>query len=266
MRSYLSYFKLRFITNLTYRSDAIAGIITQIFFGLIYIMIYLAFYESGGEEPMNWQELVNYIWLQQAFFALIYPYEKDYELLEMIRNGNIAYELIRPQNFYFKWYIKILSKKLVAVILRFLPVIILGIILPYPYHLSFPISINNFIIFIISLILALLLITSLTLINHILTMFTLDEKGIMITYSVIAEIFMGGTIPIPFFPLWLQKIANYLPFHFIGDFPFRIYSGSISLNEGYNILLGSIIWIIIIIFIGYQISKLSLRKAVIQGG
>lgn len=266
MKSYLSYFKLRFITNITYRADAIAGIITQMFFGLIYIMVYLAFYSSGGKEPMNWQELVNYIWLQQAFFALIFPYEKDYELLEMIKNGNIAYELIRPQNFYFKWYIKILSKKLVSTILRFSPVILLGLILPYPYHLSLPISISNFIIFIIALILALLLITSLTLIIHILTMFTLDEKGLMTTYSVIAEIFMGGTIPIPFFPLWLQKISNYLPFHFIGDFPFRIYSGSIPLSEGYNLLLGSFIWLIIIMLIGYQISKLSLRKAVVQGG
>ena len=87
MKSYLSYFRLRFITNLQYRMEAIAGICTQIFFALIFIMVYLAFYESGGNVPMNWQELVNYLWLQQSFFALIYPFDRENELLDMIKNG-----------------------------------------------------------------------------------------------------------------------------------------------------------------------------------
>ena len=167
---------------------------------------------------------------------------------------------------YFKWYIKMLAKRLVAVLLRFIPLIILAISLPYPFHLSGPYSINNFIMFIVALILGLFLVTSLNLLMHILTMFTLDEKGTMTTYNVIAEIFMGGTIPIPFFPLWLKHIAEFLPFRFIGDFPFRIYSNSIPLQEGYILIIGSIIWIIITISLGYLISRVSLRKAVIQGG
>ena len=120
--------------------------------------------------------------------------------------------------------------------------------------------------FIVALILGLFLVTSLNLLMHILTMFTLDEKGTMTTYNVIAEIFMGGTIPIPFFPTWLKPIAESLPFRFIGDFPFRIYSNSIPLQEGYILIIGSIIWIIITISLGYLISRVSLRKAVIQGG
>lgn len=266
MKSYLSYFKLRFITNLQYRMEAIAGILTQLFFALIYIMIYLAFYESGGNPPLNWQELVNYLWLQQAFFALVYPFDRETELLNMIKNGNLAYELVRPQNFYFKWYIKMLSKRLVAMLLRFIPIIIISSLLPYPLHLSGPYSLSNLIMFIIALILGLLLVTSLNLLMHILTMFTLDEKGTMITYSVISEILAGSTIPIPFFPAWLKLITEHLPFRFIGDFPFRIYSNSIPLEEGYTLILGSIIWIIITIVIGYLVSRISLKKAVIQGG
>lgn len=92
-----------------------------------------------------------------------------------------------------------LAKRLVAVLLRFVPLIILAISLPEPFHLSGPYSINNFIIFIVALVLGLFLVTALNLFMHILTMFTLDEKGSMTTYSVIADIFMGGTVPIPFF-------------------------------------------------------------------
>jgi ABC-2 type transport system permease protein len=268
MKSYLTYFKIRLITEFQYRASAIAGIFTQFFFGIVFIMVYFAFYQSNGTivPPMKWQELINYLWLQQAFFAIIYPFLKDNELLDMIKNGNVAYEIIRPQNFYLKWYIKLLSKKVSAVILRFSPIIIISLILPSPYNLSAPISIINFILFIIALIISSLLSTSLILIIHILTMFTMDSKGLTSIYSAIAEIFSGSTIPIPFFPLWLQKIAYLLPFKYIGDLPFRLYSGSINYLNGIQLILLSLIWLLILIFIGFIISKKALNKAVIQGG
>jgi ABC-2 type transport system permease protein len=66
MKSYLNLFKLRIITNFQYRAAALAGISTQLFFGFVYIMVYLALYESnkGVNPPMNLNTIVNYLWLQ----------------------------------------------------------------------------------------------------------------------------------------------------------------------------------------------------------
>ena len=97
MRFYLSYFKLRFQAALQYRAAALAGIATQIFFGLVFIMVYLAFYESNASSPMEESSLVSYLWLNQAFFSLIYMMYKDREIFDLIKNGNIAYELVRPK-------------------------------------------------------------------------------------------------------------------------------------------------------------------------
>lgn len=268
MKAYFNYFKLRFIINLQYRAAALAGIGTQIFFGLVFIMVYLAFYESNNitNYPMEWYELVNYIWLNQAFYALVYPFEKDNELLEMIKNGDLSYELIRPQNFYTKFYIKMIAKKMVSSLLRFLPVIIIAFLLPYPLKMSLPLSITHFILFILSLIASCFLVSALTITIHLITMFTMDSRGVMSIYSVICEVFSGGTIPIPFFPNWLKTIAYLLPFRYVADFPFRIYSGNIGIEEGINLLLQSVIWIIVIFTLGQIISKKALKKAVIQGG
>jgi ABC-2 type transport system permease protein len=159
-----------------------------------------------------------------------------------------------------------IAERFVGTLLRFLPVLIIGLLLPSPYNLSLPYSIGNFIIFVISLVLACLLITSLSLIIHIVTMFTMESRGVITTYSTIAEVFMGTVIPIPFFPSWMIKISNCLPFRYIGDLPYRIYSNSITIPEGLNLLLGSFIWIIISIIIGIFVSKFALKKAVIQGG
>ena len=41
MMAYLNYFKLRLITNLQYRSAALAGIFTQLFFAGLFSIIYV---------------------------------------------------------------------------------------------------------------------------------------------------------------------------------------------------------------------------------
>ena len=268
MKSYLNLFKLRIITNFQYRAAALAGISTQLFFGIVYIMVYLALYESnkGVNPPMNLNTIVNYLWLQQAFFALTFPYTKDHDLLNMIKNGNLAYELIRPQNFYLKYFIKLIAYRFVAALLRSIPIIVIGILLPEPYKLTMPNSIGSFIIFVLALILSCLLVTALSMIMHIITMYFLDARGISSAYNVVTDLFMGGIVPLPFFPNWLSKIAYKLPFRYISDFPYRVYSGDISVIEGKSMLLGSLIWIIIIVFIGVLLSKHTLKKAVIQGG
>ena len=61
MKAYLSIFKLKLINGIQYRISALAGLLTQLFFGFIFISVYLAFYETNGESslPMKWQELVR---------------------------------------------------------------------------------------------------------------------------------------------------------------------------------------------------------------
>lgn len=267
MRFYLSYFKLRFITQLQYRKAALAGIATQFFFGLVYIMVYLAFYESSTNSgPMEINELVSYLWLNQAFFALTYMYYRDDEIFNMIKNGNIAYELLRPKKIYFMWFSKIMAQRLSNVTLRFLPVIIVSILLPYPYGLNLPLSFTNFIMFLITLFIGVLLMTSINTLYHVLSLSTLNEKGVTNIFMALADILSGGVIPIPFFPAFLQALANVLPFRYVSDLAFRLYSGNISISEGLYQMMIQVIWFLIISIIGVIILKKSLKKVVIQGG
>ena len=267
MKSYLSYFKLKFITGLQYRIAALAGIYTQFLFGFVYISIYIAFYESGGTNlPMKLEQLVSYIWLEQSFFALIYMIYKDKDIINIIKNGNVAYELIRPQDLYFMWFTKIYGDKLAKVTLRFLPVLLVALILPKPYNFNLSTSIHVIPIFLISLILSSILVTLIILLYHVICLFTLDEKGIVNIFMVVSDILSGLVIPIPFFPKYLQKISNFLPFRYVGDFPFRLYVRNISINEGITGIIVQIVWIIILLVIGRLITKKALKKAVIQGG
>lgn len=268
MIAYLHYFKLRITTELQYRAAAVAGVLTQIFFGAMYIMFYAAFYKSNGgvNAPMSMVSLASYLWLQQAFFSMTYTNAKEKEMIDMIKNGNLAYELVRPQNFYLKFYIKMFSHRLSAVILRFFPIIIIGFLIPKPYGLMFPSSVGRLIVFVIAIFLAGLLINSLCELMNIITMFTMDEKGVRNIFYVVADVFTGSLLPLPFFPGWLRKIAEVLPFKYITDFPYRTYTGDIPFDIALKYLLFSFIWLVVFMIIGYYVSKLALKKAVVQGG
>lgn len=267
MKLYLSYFKLRFTTSLQYRMAAIAGIATQIFFGLIFIMVYLAFYESNSSNyPMELSELVSYLWLNQIFFSLVYMFYKDKEIFNLIKTGNISYELVRPQKIYFIWFFKILAQRLANVSLRFIPVILVAALLPSPIGLSLPYSFMHLIMFVITLLTGSLLMTSIITLYHIITLSTLNEKGIPNLFMAASDILSGGVVPIPFFPGFMQVIANILPFRYVSDLSFRIYTNNVSLQEGIKGLFVQGIWFIIIFIIGNILLKKSLKKVVVQGG
>ena len=267
MRFYFSYFKLRFITSLQYRASAIAGALTQIFFGLVFIMVYLAFYESSSSNyPMEVHELVSYLWLNQICFSLIYMFYKDKEIFDLIKTGNIAYELVRPKKLYFMWFSKIIGQRVAAVLLRCLPVIIFAFLLPSPLGLSLPKSMLSFIMFLLTLLTGSLLMTSIIVLFHIITLYTLNEKGIPNLFCSIADIFSGGVVPIPFFPLFLQRIANILPFRYVSDLSFRLYTGNVHIVEGVNGLIIQFVWFVIILLIGNILLNRSMKKIVVQGG
>lgn len=267
MKLYLSYFKLRFTTSLQYRMAAIAGIATQIFFGLIFIMVYLAFYESNSSNyPMALNELVSYLWLNQVFFSLVYMFYKDKEIFNLIKTGNISYELVRPQKIYFIWFFKILAQRLANVSLRFIPVILVASLLPSPIRLSLPYSFVNFVMFVITLLTGSLLMTAIITLYHIITLSTLNEKGIPNLFMAASDILSGGVVPIPFFPGFMQVIANILPFRYVSDLSFRLYTNNVSIQEGIKGLLVQAIWFFIIFIIGNILMKKSLKKVVVQGG
>lgn len=267
MKQYISFFKLKFTIGLQYRAAALAGMSTQLFFGIVFILIYSAFYKSGvANTNMSLKELTTYLWLNQAFFAMIFVYHKDNEIVGMLEKGDIAYELCRPQNIYFMWFIRILSTKLSSVTLRCLPIVLVAFLLPEPYNLSLPVSLGTFILFIIIMILSVLLISSLITFMYILCVYTIDTKGTMSIFCGIADILSGQTVPIPLFPKLMQIIAELLPFAYISDFGFRVYSGNI---RGLSILKGlsiELFWLTVIISLGLFLSNKIIKKVTVQGG
>ncbi len=267
MRTYLSFFKMRFINGLQYRVAALNGLTTQFFWGIMFIFVCEAFYKSGGTpSTISWKDLVTLIWLQQAFLAFIMLYDWDSELFNMVIQGNISYELCRPVDIYKLWYVKLFSRRLSDATLRFSPIIIIALLLPQQYKLSLPQSIFSFILFLITMFLGLSLLVSISMLIYISVFKTMSPIGSMGLIGVFGEFFSGATIPVPLMPIWLQKVCYMMPFRWYSDFPLRVYSGNIPLNEALVGVFIQIFWIIILVSMGSILMKRFTRLSLVQGG
>jgi ABC-2 type transport system permease protein len=88
----------------------------------------------------------------------------------------------------------------------------------------------------------------------------------MSIFCGIADILSGQTVPIPLFPNVLKIIAELLPFAYVSDFAFRVYSGNI---RGLQIIKGlsiELFWLITIITLGLFLSNRIIKKVSVQGG
>lgn len=267
MTAYTSVWKLRFIHGLQYRAAAAAGMATQLFFGFIFIMIYVAFYsQSSGQLPISLNEVVTYIWLQQVFLAFIMLWFRDNELFQMITSGNIAYELCRPIGLYSFWYSKLLAQRMASAVLRCFPILAITFILPQPYRMSVPPSPAALLLFLAALLLGLLVIVAISMLIYISVFWTMSPTGSVLMIAVAGEFLAGMVIPVPLMPLWLQKITYMLPFRWTTDFPFRVYSGHIPQTEALWGILVQLMWLVILVAFGYWIMRRALRQVVVQGG
>ncbi len=267
MRTYLAIFRMRLIAGLQYRAAAWAGVATQFFWGFMYIMIYQAFYASSQTQPpMAWPQLVSYMWLQQAFLAIIMLWWQDGDLLAGISSGQVAYELCRPYNLFIFWYMRLLALRLANVLLRCLPILLIASLLPEPYRLSPPAGAGAAGLFLLSLILALFLVAAISMYIYILTFITLSQVGSRLIVGVAAEFLQGSIIPIPLMPQAWQKTLDFLPFRYAADLPFRVYSGSISGRDALFQISIQMVWILALISLGSLAFKQVLRRVVIQGG
>jgi len=267
MKPYISLLRVRFLNGLQYRAAALGGLATQFFWGIMLIFIYKAFYSgAASSNGFSYKDLVSFTWLQQAFLPLIMLYDWDAELLDMIMTGNISYELCRPVNIYQVWYVKLLSKRLSMAALRFSPIIIISLLLPYPYCLSLPYSFVSFSLFVITMSLGLTLLVAMSMLIYISVFKTMSPIGSMTLVGILGEFFGGHTIPIPLMPLWLQRVCMVLPSRWTADLPLRVYSGHIGTSEAILGIAVQLVWIGILVAIGtYSMQKIT-RLSVVQGG
>jgi ABC-2 type transport system permease protein len=263
VKPYGAVLSARFRMLLQYRAAAIAGMGTQLFWGLILTMVYEAFYRcASGPQPMTLDQVINYVWLGQAMFAML-PWSIDAELRAMVRSGAVAYELVRPVDLYSLWYCRALASRAAPTVLRAVPLFATARLF---FGLDAPASWASGAAWATATMGALLLGCAIANLMHISLLWTLTGEGIVQIVQVSIWMLSGMIVPLPLFPDWAQPVLALLPFGGLADLPFRLYSGHLPASALWPALGQQLLWTAALVVAGRLLLARGLRRLVIQGG
>ncbi len=256
-------FRLRQRMETQYRGAMLGGIVCQVFFGLILIALDRALYSSRPQN-LPLQDVVTYVWLQQAFFRMLFATDPD--LMDKIRTGSIAYDLCRPVDLYGFYFARIAAQKLTGSLMRAVPMLTVAALLPAGWGIALPASLPGLLLSLTALALGLMCVSALENITMGITMRTLDPRGIQAMLNMLMMILSGNLLPLTLFPDAWQRVITLTPYAQLLDAPIRLYTGACPPERAFSALILQAAWTVCLVLCGSLLWRRNRRRLVVQGG
>ncbi|NKB65763.1 MAG: hypothetical protein GKR89_01760 [Candidatus Latescibacteria bacterium] len=261
--AYFAVFSAQLRIGLQYRAAALSGSVGQVVFGLIFIAVLRAFYQSAPlSPPMPFADAVVYIWLGQAMLGMLPAYLGP-DLPRLMRSGDIVFELLRPVDIYGLWFARAVAYRVTTVVLRAIPVALLAGLF---FGLQPPVSWEAGLAWGVATLLALGVSCAMAMLFSLTLLWTVAGAGITHLGVAAVSLLSGMLVPLPFFPEWMQGAMDWLPFRSLYDIPFRLYLGHIPPDAAVGVLLQQAAWGIGLVLVGYAVLARGRRRLIVQGG
>lgn len=257
--------RLAFQRQMAYRAANLAGLITNAFFGLLRGAVLIALFNAQTApvvEGYRIADALTFAALTQVVLSYIGLWGW-WDVIRNVRTGEIATDLTRPISFFWYWWAQDLGRALGQLILRGLPMLLFfGLV--YPLH--WPGSLWQWVVFGVSLGLALFVSFAWRFLVSLSAFWTTDAMGVMRMSMGAATILSGFVLPIAFYPSWAIPWMQALPFAGMVNTPIEIFVGVVP-PEALLVRVGlQAVWAVGLLALAYWVLGRGVRKLVIQGG
>jgi len=260
---YLAVAVKSFQKHLTYRAANLAGILTNSFFGAVYVSVYIAVFQNrttiGG---LDVRDAVTYVVLTQALLMAMSAFG-NHELSEALIRGSIANDLSRPVDFYLYWAAIDLGRAVYYLIFRGAPTFAIGLLL---FQARPPASLVATAGFLLCALTGMATSYVFRFIPNCLAFWTTDARGINYLISTAILFCAGFIVPLNFFPPALRDLLLMLPFSTLANLPVNVYLGKLSGAELAAALAVQAVWIVAMIAAGRLILGRVITRLTVHGG
>ena len=265
MKVYSAIFRMRFISSMQHRIVVFSSMLMGFLWGLMLVLAYAAFYRANPDAfAMTLSETVSYMWMQQIFLILFSVVFSDHEIESSVESGTIAYELVRPAGLFGRWFARACASRVAFTVFRF-PLLIVVFFLPEPYGISLPPNIFQMVLFLPSVVLALGVTVSFTMLMYGTLFYTISFGGVYVMVIAATAFLTGAVVPFPFLPLPVRSVLEMLPFAAMQNMPLRIYSGNIAGVDALKGLAFQLAWLILLVAASKCFMRRALQKTIVQG-
>ena len=263
MRIFFELARQSFQRFLTYRAAALAGLVTNFFFGLLRAAVLLALYGSRTEvEGITVVGVVTYTALTQAVIAYLSMFGW-YDLMNSVHSGEVSADLLKPMNYFSYWLAQDLGRAGVSFLLRGVTIMVIYALV---FELAYPQTAVQWLALTIAIILSWLVSFAWRFLINLSAFWTPNAKGIGRFGFMLAWFFSGFLMPLRFFPEWVQQIAYLTPFPHMLNTVVEVYLGVLTGTALIQALLLQAFWAAGLIVIAQLILKTAVRRLVILGG
>ena len=263
MELYWELSKRSFQRHLTYRTAALAGLITNFFFGILRATIFIALYDlQQSVQGISVQGAITYAALGQAMIGYLSLFSWN-ELATTVYTGDVASDLLKPLNYFIFWMAQDYGRAMVQFLLRGI-ILIVGFELVY--DLYWPSGLINILSLCASLLLSWIISFSWRFLTNLTSFWTPDSRGILRLVFIISWFFSGFLMPIRFFPDWLVKICYLTPFPHMFNSVIEIYLGAIQGIDILRTIGWQITWVLILILASQIVYRAGIKNLTILGG
>jgi viologen exporter family transport system permease protein len=269
LRPYLAILAARFALLLQYRTAALAGFGTQMWWGVIKILVLAAFYRSAPHQPQSLTDSITYVWMGQGFLGIL-PWNADPELVQMVETGNVGYERLRPVDTYAYWFMRALAWRTAAPLLRVIPMFLFAALaLPLAglneWSWRPPATLGAADLFLASMTLTILLSSAMTTLINIGVAAARTGRGTGMAIGLVT-VLSGMTVPLALLPGWMQRFLFWQPFAGLVDIPYRIYFANLTGAHAVQGLIAQTIWFAAFVLIGRLAMRSVMSRVDMQGG
>lgn len=237
----------------------IFSIIGSAFNILVLIALWKYIY-SYDAEMMNY--MILYVIISNII-GMFYSENMCEQIGGKVANGSFALELIRPVNFIYLGYMRMVGNIVANTIMRGIPVILLF----SPLIISNADMVNWELLglFAVVVILGHFLFTILYALIGFMAFVCFEVWTFQRLLRDTIRFLSGSFIPIALFPDWLEKFSRYLPFRYLYSLPIQILLGETTDGVFASIVI-MMLWILGLMGVMALLYRRAVNAFVVQGG
>jgi ABC-2 type transport system permease protein len=248
-----------------YRTATIAGLITNLFFGLLRAYIFIALYEASGDARVagySLRDVITYTALSQALIGPMMIWGSR-EIMDTIQSGQIASDLCKPFDFQLFWLSRDLGRAAFEFLGRGVPLFLAyGLV----FDLSWPQHLGGWFAFFVSMTLGVVVSFNWRFLINLSAFWIVDANGVSRIAFLGILLFTGLMMPLSFFPDGLASFAKALPFAAYVNTPAEVFLGQVQGAALGRALAHQAFWAIALGLVGRAVYRRGVHKLVVQGG
>ena len=265
LKKYLALTKVSILDSLQCRLALFVMVIGNLLYLTLTYFLWKAIFASSGTDVVNgmtFEMTMVYLVLATSLCGVVELF-LVWEIGRNVQSGKIVLELLRPMKYKHLLCWSNSGVLVVNFVLTFIPTFIVvaciaGKTIPLGWNLLY---------FFIALILSMVLNYNIDFIVGTICLYTESIWGINIMKQMIVSLLSGAAIPLAFFPDWMTKVVNVLPFKAIYDTPLTLLLTADPDLKTVAVKLGTALaWTVAVSILSSLFWKISIKQVTVNGG